>query len=99
MPKKSGDRSRELQNRPESVGQSQPSLDQSSQCKGGFQSYLSKLYIDNGITYVQFYLSGESFGPTLKLLPKMLDSPNNPRRKRTIVCDCLLFTSKRSNNT
>ena len=47
------------QNCPKSVSQSHPSLDQSSQCKGGFQSYLSKLYIDNGITYVQLNLFGE----------------------------------------
>ena len=55
-----------LQNHPKSVSQSITSLDQSSPCKGDFLTYLSKLYIDNGITYVQLNLFGERFSRTLQ---------------------------------
>jgi hypothetical protein len=43
-----------------------PSLDQSSPHKGDFLTSPSKLYIDNGITYVQLNLFGERFSRTLQ---------------------------------
>ena len=61
-----GDPRPALQNHAKSVSQSIPSLDQSSPCKGDFLTYLSKLYIDNGITYVQLNLFGERFSRTLQ---------------------------------
>ena len=64
--KKTGDPTPVLQNQAKSVSQSIPSLDQSSPCKGDFLTYLSKLYIDNGITHVQLNLFGERFSRTLR---------------------------------
>ena len=64
--KKTGDPTPVLQNQAKSVSQSIPSLNQRSPCKGDFLTYLSKLYIDNGITYVQLNILGERFSRTLR---------------------------------
>jgi hypothetical protein len=50
--KKTGDPIPALQNHAKSVRQLIPSLIKSSECKGVFQSFLIKLHMDNGTTYV-----------------------------------------------
>ena len=73
--KKNGDPTPVLQNQAKSVSQSIPSLDQSSPCKGDFLTYLSKLYIDNGITHVQLNLFGERFSQTLQTFAQDAQKP------------------------
>jgi hypothetical protein len=45
-----------------------------SECKGVFQSFLIKLHIDNGITFVQLNLCEERFSWVLKHLIKMIEN-------------------------